>query len=149
MEGGSRKSVLTEKGYIHTYEEFTRNKKWQTNTLLRGWHYRTVSGSSRLSSPISNSTGGDDRVHDYDLKKPSAEDWPDKGLYFLSISSQQSNLLTLSAAAVCCLLQSVSSDSSIPASVSPGPSANFQTITVLSLVSSSSSGSSTSSKAFS
>ena len=64
------------------------------------------------------------------------------------IYSQQANILTIPCpvAAACCKFQSLSSDTLMPASVSPSHSANFQTVTVLS--SGSGSGSSAPSYAF-
>jgi len=88
----------------------------------------TLGGSSGSSSPMSNSTGGDARAPGDVLKKQSSECWPDNDVFFsFRISSQT----PCPVAAARCPLHLMSSNNLMAASVSPSPSVNFKTVTVL------------------
>jgi hypothetical protein len=70
------------------------------------------------------------------LEDTQTEVWPDIDLFFsFGICSQQASILTVPClvVAACCLFQSMSSTTLMPASISPSTSANFKTVTVLSL----------------
>jgi hypothetical protein len=85
---------------------------------------------------VSNDTGGDARVTENDLNKSSNEVWRDTNLsfFFFRISSQQVSNPTIPCLDfdVHCSFQSVSSNTMMPASVSPSPSVNFKTVMILS-----------------
>jgi len=88
----------------------------------------TAGGSSGSSSPMSNSTGGDARATGDVLQKQSHEVWQDKDIFFpLRISSQ----IPCPVAAARCPSQLMSSNTLMPAAVSPSPSVNFEITMVL------------------
>ena len=121
-----QKSVLTKKErYVSTKGKCTKKDvKWQTNGNLRNI---TIDESSGSSSAMSNSTGGDVGVSEDYFKERNTEVRPDKDLSFpFRISSQPGNALIIPcpAAAGCCSLQSMSTDTSMTNLVSP--SVNFR-----------------------
>ena len=76
---------------------------------------------------MSYSTGGDVRASEYDFKEPNTEVWSDKDLLFsFRISSQPANAFIIPCpAAARRSLQSTSTITSMPISVSPSLSVNF------------------------
>jgi len=70
--------------------------KKSSDDLKGGTSSWTVGGPSVSSFPMSNSTGGDNRVPEDDLEKSRAEFWPDKDLCFSSKTTSQLHVHTCS-----------------------------------------------------